>query len=96
MIPRDSFSYAHNEKEWTPLKSDVNTGALRVSDDYAETLYYYDGSGNLEYMCQNVVHGMPLSSETWIITKMTYGANGVTNRERLVGSVDNRAVLAWR
>ena len=69
---------------------------LFVTDDYADTLYYYDGDGNMEYMCQHSTHGTATSATDWIITKLTYGDDGITNRERLAGSVDGRAGLSWR
>jgi hypothetical protein len=95
MIIRDSNNYGFSGQQWLPVKVE-ESGAQLVTDDYAETLYYYDVDGNIEYLCQNRVHGKSLSSEDWVVTKLTHGANGITNRERLVGSVDDRAVLSWR
>ena len=66
-----------------------------TGDDVDYVLWYYDGSGNLEYMCENSVHGAATSATTWTITKFTYGANGITKKEKLVGSVDGRAALSW-
>jgi len=68
---------------------------LPVIEDWDYTLYYYDGSGDMEYMCRHSVHGTATSATDWIITKLTYGANGITNREKLPGSVDGRADLGW-
>lgn len=79
----------------------VNAGDVSVSnrlpvkDDYDDNLYYYSGS-NIEYICSHTVHGTATSATDWLITKLSYGANGITNKEKLTGSVDNRAVLGWR
>jgi len=75
---------------------DVSADApLHVTDDVPYVRYYYDGSGNLEYRCTNTVHGTATSATSWIITKYTYGANGLTIMETLTGSVDNRSSLGW-
>jgi len=63
--------------------------------DAPYVLYYYDGSGNLIYRCENDLHGAATSATNWTITKYTYGANGITIIEKLTGSVDNRAALSW-
>lgn len=63
--------------------------------DAPYVLYYYDGSGNLIYMCENDLHAAAISATNWRITKYTYGANGITMIEKLVGSVAGRAALAW-
>jgi hypothetical protein len=76
---------------------DISTAnPLPVDDKYDDNIYYYNGDGLIEYMCQHVVHGTATSATDWKITKMTYGVNGMTNKERTTGSVDGRAGLAWR
>ena len=67
-----------------------------LETDYGDTLYYYDGGGNIEYICQHSVSGTALSADDWIITKLTYVTNNIVSRERLVGSVDGKDALAWR
>ena len=72
------------------------TNPMPVSSDSGDTLYYYNGDGYMEYLCQHHTHGTATSATDWIITKLTYGDDGITNRERLAGSVDGRAGLSWR
>jgi hypothetical protein len=68
---------------------------LHVTDRVPYALFYYDGSGNLEYRCTNTVHGTATSDATWEITKYAYGANGITSIQTLTGSVTGRAALGW-
>lgn len=68
---------------------------LHVTDWVPYVRSYYDGSGNLEYRCTNTVHGTATSATSWIITKYTYGANGISIMETLIGSADGRAALGW-
>ena len=59
-------------------------------------LYYYDGSGNIEYICSNAVHGTATSATDWEITKFTYdGSSRLTSRQTLEGSVTGRGALGW-
>jgi hypothetical protein len=76
---------------------DISTSnPLPVDDKYDDNIYYKIGQSIL-YMCQHVVHGTALSATDWKITKFTYDVDGfLTNKERLTGSVDGRAGLAWR
>ena len=66
-----------------------------LSAMYPYNIYYYDGSGNIEYICSNAVHGRSTSAADWRITKLAYGADGVTNKQTLTGSVTGRAALGW-
>jgi hypothetical protein len=59
------------------------------------TLYYYDGSGNLQYKCENAVHGTATSATDWKITRFVWGTYGPTDKQILTGSVDGRGALGW-
>ena len=59
-------------------------------------LYYYDASGNIEYICCHEKNSWPTSSDGWAIFKFTTGASGVETRQVLTGICDNRATLDWR
>ena len=75
---------------------DNATRAVKVLDfRYPYVLYYYDVSGNLEYMCEHHTHGTATSDDEWVVTKFTYGANGITVSETLTGVCDDRASLGW-
>ena len=87
------YCYDPNDLAWQRmLQPEVDSSGDQDND----VRYYYDGSGNLEYMCVNSVHGAATSATTWVITKFTHGANGITDKEKLTGSVDGRAALGWR
>jgi hypothetical protein len=75
---------------------DISADApLHVTDRVPYALFYYDGSGNLEYRCTNTVHGTAASATSWEITKYAYGAKGITSIQTLTGSVTGRAALGW-
>jgi len=65
----------------------------RMIDSFDNVLYYYDGSGNLEYLCWHPDPDAETSATDWRITKQTYGANGITSRVTRSGSVDGRVAL---
>jgi len=59
-------------------------------------LYFYDASGNIEYICCHERSTWATSSDGWAIFKFTTGVDGIATREVLTGVADNRATLAWR
>jgi len=63
--------------------------------DAPYVLYYYDVSGNLEYRCENDLHGAATSATNWTVTKYSYTASTLSRIEKLTGSVDGRAALSW-
>ena len=66
---------------------------IKKSDPYA--LYYFDGSDNVEYVCENDTHGAATSATDWQITKFAYSGTNIESKQRLPGSVDGRAALGW-
>lgn len=81
----------------------VNSGDVSATNPFPirekvppYTLYYYDGSGNIEYICSHAVHGTATSATDWEITKFAYdGSSRVSSRQTLEGSVTGRAALGW-
>lgn len=67
----------------------------RFMQGFDYTLFYYDASGNIEYICKHDVHGTATSAADWLIMKLTYSSGNISKKEILEGSVDNRATLGW-
>lgn len=81
--------------------ADTVVGALEIDgvkyqkmlDAYDYVFYFYDGDGQIEYICSHVIYGTATSATDWRITKLEYGANGVTFRGTQSGSLDGRVAL---
>ena len=53
-------------------------------------------SGDLIYRGVNVIHNEDTAAKTWYIFKYTWGTDGIEKIEGpLVGSWDDRSLLAW-
>ena len=86
----------------TPAK-DTIVGAVeirgvkyqRMTGSFDYVLFYYDGSGNIEYKCEHPVHGTATSETDWRITRYVWVSNNLTDKQILSGSVDGRAALGW-
>lgn len=86
------YCYNPDTLAWERMRQPV-VSPLVDDDDYQ--LYDYDGSGNLIYRGVNAIHGAATSAATWLIQKYTYGSDGITAVEKLVGAWDSRSGLSW-
>jgi hypothetical protein len=71
------------------------SGSTSIQDERKPYVLTYYVAGDLIYYCENDLHGAATSATDWRIRKFTYGADGITVIEQLVGSVTGRAALGW-
>jgi len=58
--------------------------------------FYYDASGNIEYIGFNQKMYSATSDNTWGIVKLTYTGSDLTEiKGPITGILDNRATLDW-
>ena len=70
--------------------------AVGESGKWKDRQFFYDGSGQTEYICRHMEHNPGDDDIHWHVWKFTYGVNGITRIEgELIGSVTGRAALDW-
>ena len=75
--------------------NNVNTLA-NLNSYWKEKRFYYDGSGNLQYICKHHEHKAATSRSDWAVWKLTWSGNDIATMEGpIMGICDNRASLAW-